>query len=75
MNAALVDGSQNPILAPQFDEARRLARRGLLVLTLGLLPLLGWLAFAPLSSAVIAQAHVKVDLDRRSVQHAEGGIV
>ena len=75
MNAALVDSSQNPILAPQFDEARRLARRGLLVLTLGLLPLLGWLAFAPLSSAVIAQAHVKVDLDRRSVQHAEGGIV
>ncbi|MBK0392416.1 HlyD family type I secretion periplasmic adaptor subunit [Ramlibacter algicola] len=75
MSAAVLDGGQDPILAPQFDEARRLARRGSLVLALGLLPLLGWLAFAPLSSAVIAQAHVKVDLDRRSVQHAEGGIV
>ena len=34
----------------------------------------GW-RFAPLSSAVVAQAHVKVDLNRRPVQHAEGGIV
>jgi membrane fusion protein, epimerase transport system len=75
MNAAALAAGQDPVLVPQFDEARRLARRGLLVLGFGLLPLLAWLGFAPLSSAVIAQAHVKVDLDRRSVQHAEGGIV
>ncbi len=75
MNAALLDPNHNPSLAPQLADARRLARRGLLVLGLGVLPLAGWLAFAPLSSAVIAQAHVKVDLDRRTVQHAEGGIV
>jgi HlyD family type I secretion membrane fusion protein len=36
---------------------------------------LAWLALAPLSSAVIAHAFVKVDLDRRPVQHAEGGII
>ena len=30
---------------------------------------------APLASAIVAQAFVKVDLDRRPVQHAEGGIV
>jgi hypothetical protein len=45
------------------------------VLLLGLLPAMGWMAYAPLSSAVVAQAFVKVDLDRRPVQHAEGGIV
>jgi HlyD family type I secretion membrane fusion protein len=45
------------------------------VLGLGLLPLLAWLAWAPLASAVVAPAVVKVDLDRRPVQHAEGGIV
>jgi HlyD family secretion protein len=45
------------------------------VLVCGLLPAAAWMSFAPLSSAVVAQAYVKVDLNRRPVQHAEGGIV
>ncbi len=69
------DPAADPALDTHLGEARRLARSGVLVLALGLLPVLGWLALAPLSSAVVAQAHVKVDLDRRPVQHAEGGIV
>jgi HlyD family secretion protein len=40
-----------------------------------LLPLGGWLGWAPLSMAVVAPAIVKVDLNRRPVQHLEGGIV
>ncbi len=74
-NAVMFSPDTNPGLGAQLNDAHRLARRGALVLALGLLPVLGWLAFAPLSSAVVAQAHVKVDLDRRPVQHAEGGIV
>jgi len=50
-------------------------RWGGVVLAGGLLPVAAWLALAPLSSAVVAPAHVKVDLDRRPVQHAEGGTV
>jgi HlyD family type I secretion membrane fusion protein len=65
----------NPSLAPYVIEARWLGRLGAAVLALGLLPVLAWLALAPLSSAVIAHAFVKVDLDRRPVQHAEGGII
>ena len=65
----------NPSLAAYVIEARGLGRRGAAVLALGLLPVLAWLALAPLSSAVIAHAFVKVDLDRRPVQHAEGGII
>jgi membrane fusion protein, type I secretion system len=56
-------------------EARRLSINGLAILLFGLLPIAAWLAFAPLSSAVIASAFVKVDLNRRPVQHREGGIV
>lgn len=74
-NAVMFSPDTHPGLGAQLHDAHRLARRGALVLVLGLLPVLGWLAFAPLSSAVVAQAHVKVDLDRRPVQHAEGGIV
>lgn len=75
MNGVTFSPEANPGLGAQLSDAHRLARRGVLVLALGLLPVLAWLAFAPLSSAVVAQAHVKVDLDRRPVQHAEGGIV
>lgn len=59
----------------QLGEARRLARWAVAVLVLGLVPVAAWLALAPLSAAVVAGSFVKVDLDRRVVQHAEGGTV
>lgn len=59
----------------QVGEARRLTNWGVAVVVFGLLPVTAWMALAPLSSAVVAQAYVKVDLNRRPVQHAEGGIV
>jgi HlyD family type I secretion membrane fusion protein len=69
-----------PIELPDGLEAeRRLAARlstyGRRMLMFGLIPLLAWLALAPLSSAVIASAYVKVDLNRRPIQHRDGGIV
>ena len=62
-------------LAPHVREARSLVRIGVLVLVLGLVPLGAWVTLAPLASAVVAPGVVKVDLNRRPVQHAEGGIV
>ena len=67
--------ANNPTLGEHQAEVRHLFRWSGAVLGLGLLPILAWLAWAPLSSAVIAGAFVKVDLDRRPVQHAEGGTV
>ena len=62
-------------LAQHLLEARRLARWAAVVLLAGVVPVGAWLAFAPLSAAVVATSFVKVDLDRRVVQHAEGGTV
>lgn len=62
-------------LAQQLLEARRLARWAAVVLLAGVVPVGAWLAFAPLSAAVVATSFVKVDLDRRVLQHAEGGTV
>jgi HlyD family type I secretion membrane fusion protein len=42
----------------------------MVVLTLGL-----WASLAPISGAVIAAARIKVELERKTVQHREGGIV
>ncbi len=71
---SLADDAGAPLRAQQA-EAQRLARAAAAVLVLGLAPVLAWLALAPLSDAVVAAAFVKVDLDRRPVQHAEGGTV
>lgn len=62
-------------IAPHRREAASLIRFGLWVLVIGIAPVVTWLMLAPLSSAVVAPAVVKVDLNRRPVQHAEGGMV
>ena len=67
--------ANSPTLGEHQAEVRHLFRWSGAVLGLGLLPILAWLAWAPLSSAVVAAGFVKVDLDRRPVQHAEGGTV
>jgi HlyD family secretion protein len=55
--------------------AQRLVRIGGWIVLGALAPLGAWMCFAPLSMAVVAPAFVKVDLNRRPVQHLEGGIV
>jgi HlyD family secretion protein len=57
------------------EHARRLVRAGWWIVLGAIAPIGAWMAFAPLSMAVVAPAFVKVDLNRRPVQHLEGGIV
>lgn len=75
MESALQKMAANDATHLHVGEARRLANWGMAVVIFGLLPVTAWMTFAPLSSAAVAQAYVKVDLNRRPVQHAEGGIV
>jgi HlyD family type I secretion membrane fusion protein len=56
-------------------QARPVARRGLIIVFVTFVVLGGWAAFAPLHGAVIAVGLVKVENNRKTVQHQEGGIV
>ncbi len=56
-------------------DPRRLVRAGLLALVLGAAAFGSWAALAPLTGAVIATGFVKIDLNRKLIQHQEGGIV
>lgn len=56
-------------------EHGRLLRQALWPLLAALALVLGWSAAAPLAGAVVAPAEVKVELNRKTVQHAEGGTV
>ncbi len=55
--------------------AKRMVRIGWWVILIAIVPIGAWVALAPLSMAVVAPGFVKVDLNRRPVQHLEGGIV
>jgi len=57
------------------QEARHTIRSGLAVIAVGAAAFLLWGFWAPLSGAIIAPGYVKVDLNRKVVQHQEGGIV
>lgn len=57
------------------DDARHCVRSGLLAIFIGFVACGGWIALAPIAGAVIAQGSVKVDMNRKTVQHQEGGIV
>jgi HlyD family type I secretion membrane fusion protein len=54
---------------------RRHARQALVPLAAAAALVAVWCATAPLSGAVIAPAQLKVELNRKTVQHQEGGIV
>ena len=56
-------------------EARRVVAIGMTIFVIFMLIGGAWLVFAPLSGAVIAQGIVKVEDNRKTVQHLEGGIV
>jgi HlyD family type I secretion membrane fusion protein len=70
--ALLMDAESEPAAAL---ELRRLTRRALVPLAIagGLLAV--WMYAAPLSGAIIAAGKLKVELNRKIVQHQEGGIV
>ncbi|MEJ5989222.1 HlyD family type I secretion periplasmic adaptor subunit [Ramlibacter sp. PS3R-8] len=70
----LAKGAAVPTRSNQ-DHARGLMRAGCWIIVCAVLPIAGWMAFAPLAMAVVAPAVVKVDLNRRPVQHLEGGTV
>ena len=62
--------------APAGSGSRTVDRRRVLV-PLGIVAalLLTWSSLAPISGAVIAHARIQVELERKTVQHREGGIV
>jgi membrane fusion protein, type I secretion system len=64
-----------PIDTDDTENGRKIIRAGLVVIAVTFLGVGGWMAAAPLSGAVIAPGVVKVDTNRKTVQHQEGGIV
>lgn len=75
-DAAAPQKQKNKRKAPQSsDDPRRIILAGLVVIAVFFGGLLGWAALAKISGAVIASGTVKVEAERKTVQHLEGGIV
>ena len=56
-------------------DLRRIRRAGFLLIGIFFVGFGLWAVFAPLAGAVIAPGIVKVDMNRKTIQHQEGGIV
>jgi epimerase transport system membrane fusion protein len=75
MSSATIVSPSGVVVPSSQDQARRLVRSGSWIVWGAIVPLLLWMSLAPLSMAVVAPGFVKVDLNRRPVQHLEGGTV
>ena len=75
MSAAPVTFTALLDAAPLENRRSRALRAVLIPLALVTVVMAAWAALAPLSGAVIAAARIKVELERKTVQHREGGIV
>jgi len=73
--ATLADRLLPTLDVDHVENPQPLIDAGLLCTLLLCVCLAAWIALAPLSGAVIAPAVVKVDMNRKTVQHQEGGIV
>jgi HlyD family secretion protein/S-layer protein transport system membrane fusion protein len=64
-----------PTIKRPTDNYKGVARIGYGVILVTFVGLLGWAAFAPLDSAVIANGVISAEGNRKTIQHLEGGIL
>ena len=67
--------ANDPLLHAWHGGVRRAIAGGLGAIALAAAALLAWAWWAPLAGAVVANGVVKVDTNRKTVQHRDGGIV
>ncbi len=66
------------IISIPFDpsgEATRIARIGVFIILFFFGGIMLWSALAPITGAVVAEGQVKVDTQRKTIQHLNGGLV
>ncbi|MBW2187461.1 MAG: biotin/lipoyl-binding protein, partial [Deltaproteobacteria bacterium] len=69
------ENSPPPVLNIRFSDSRQIIFYGLLIVALFFGAGGAWMYFAEITGAVIASGEVRVDTERKTVQHLEGGIV
>ncbi|MDA9397742.1 HlyD family type I secretion periplasmic adaptor subunit [Bradyrhizobium sp. CCBAU 45389] len=74
-NFAAVGSRAGHSAGPPSDSIRRISLAGWVIIAVFFGGIGAWALTAPLNGAVVANAVVKVDGNRKSVQHLDGGIV
>ncbi len=64
-----------PKIQRPTDNYKTVARIGYGIIALTFVGVLGWAAFAPLDSAVIANGVISAEGNRKTIQHLEGGML
>ena len=64
-----------PKIQRPTDNFKGVARIGYAIIAFTFVGLLGWAAFAPLDSAVVANGVISAEGNRKTIQHLEGGML
>lgn len=72
---SVIDATYQELTARSQPPWHRASRVGYLLIFLFFGGFGGWAGFAPLASAVIAMGELRVDTERKVIQHHQGGIV
>jgi epimerase transport system membrane fusion protein len=75
MAVSLQKASFPSIAVDESGEATRIVRSGLFILFIFFCGFIAWGGLAPISGAIIAGGHVKIDTQRKTIQHLDGGII
>lgn len=72
--------SKPPVIPPADDDANEIRYgrsifTGMFLLLIGLGGFVAWAALAPITSGVVASGSIKLEGERKVVQHLEGGII
>lgn len=67
--------ASHPLALSSIEEPCRIIRQGLIVILIFFGAMGAWATFCKISGAVVAPGKVKIETERKTVQHLEGGIV
>lgn len=66
---------KRPSLEDEVENPKRIIRQGMLIVVLFFGVMGAWSVFGTISGAVVAPGTIKVESERKTVQHLEGGII
>ncbi len=73
--SGILDHSLPKVTIDTSGEATRLVRSGVFIGVASVCIFMIWASLAPIQGAVISSGVIKIDLNRKTVQHLEGGII
>ena len=72
---AALDQGKGPVADDTIEDPKRIIRQGMFIVIFFFIIMGAWATFGHISGAVVAPGKIKIETERKTVQHLEGSIV